>query len=423
MTNPTPQPRLLWTHQTGSRFDILSPDFYTLCIQCERTQPRKLNCGSVSKNLPVSQQPTIWIMRTATSNGRTSELPVKHITLFVCAVVAFIGSGCERAEPLTWQPSAAVAELDAELQSQIIEHLQQYCGTALNPSLLGAKNDDPIFQRHLAHGQAVYMKRCYQCHGVSGDGNGPMARYLYPRPRDYRPGVFKFTTTPYGDKPRRDDLHRTIKRGIRGTSMPSFARLPKKDVDAVIDYVMVLTHRGEFERQMAFEAEAEEELDPEYVPDLADEVLTNWKIAERSKTNPLTPQPELTQANFELGRKAFLTKGCSKCHGEDGRGHTKDNIGKDAWGYATRAADLTSGMLRGGAEPSQLYQRIQSGINGTPMPGFENALKEEPETIWNLVSYVLEVSGRRRRGETISAGLMRPYDTGSSQHESNDAGE
>jgi mono/diheme cytochrome c family protein len=114
------------------------------------------------------------------------------------------------------------------------------------------------------------------------------------------------------------------------------------------------------------------------------------------------------------GREAFLTKGCSKCHGEDGRGHTKDNIGRDIWGHATRAADLSSGMLRGGQEPMDIYRRILNGINGTPMPGFRGVLESEPDTIWNLVSYVLEVSGRRReetlRGVAeIPAGLLKPY--------------
>ena len=48
------------------------------------------------------------------------------------------------------------------------------------------------------------------------------------------------------------------------------------------------------------------------------------------------------------------------------------------------------------------------------MPGFRGALESEPETLWNLVSYVLEVSGRRRE-ETlggkaeIPAGLLKPY--------------
>ena len=73
-------------------------------------------------------------------------------------------------------------------------------------------------------GYALYRRNCLHCHGVSGAGDGPTAPFLYPTPRDYRRGIFKFTSTPYMKPPHRDDLRRTIKNGLHGTSMPSFSR-------------------------------------------------------------------------------------------------------------------------------------------------------------------------------------------------------
>ncbi|MGA8349294.1 MAG: hypothetical protein WB773_16010, partial [Isosphaeraceae bacterium] len=72
----------------------------------------------------------------------------------------------------------------------------------------------------------------------------------------------------------------------------------------------------------------------------------------------------------------------------------------------TKAADLTSGMLRGGTEPLDIYRHIDSGINGTPMPSFRDTLKGEPETIWNLVSYVLYVADIRREGSIPDSGFL-----------------
>ena len=66
-------------------------------------------------------------------------------------------------------------------------------------------------------------------------------------------------------------------------------------------------------------------------------------------------------------------------------------------------------MLHGGQDPIDIYRRIMNGINGSPMPGFKSALESEPETIWNLVGYVLSVSNRRREGTAVPAGLMKPY--------------
>jgi hypothetical protein len=45
-------------------------------------------------------------------------------------------------------------------------------------------------------GYSLYRLHCLHCHGVSGAGDGPTAPFLYPRPRDYRKGLFKFTSTP-----------------------------------------------------------------------------------------------------------------------------------------------------------------------------------------------------------------------------------
>ena len=73
----------------------------------------------------------------------------------------------------------------------------------------------------------------------------------------------------------------------------------------------------------------------------------------------------------------------------------------DSWGNPTKAADLTSGMLRGGTEPLDIFRHIDAGINGTPMPSFHAALQKEPETIWNLVGYVLEVADSRRKGKDL----------------------
>jgi len=337
----------------------------------------------------------------------------------VLAVLLLAVGGCERAELAEWGASEQSAKLPEELRSVVTAAVRREGGTVLEPRFAGLSLPDSEADRrrqqlHLRHGQAVYLQRCVHCHGVSGAGDGLVAASLYPRPRDYTRGVFKFTSTSYGSKPRREDLVQTLVRGIAGTSMPSFRLLSKRDVEAVVDYVLVLSRRGELEFLLASEAEAAEELEEDSVADYVETVRGRWQEAGSLATQPLTPQPELTAERVVAGREAFLTKGCSKCHGEDGRGHTKDNIGRDVWGHATRAADLTSGMLRGGQEPIDIYRRILNGINGTPMPGFRGALESEPETLWNLVSYVLEVSGRRRE-ETlggkaeIPAGLLKPY--------------
>ena len=328
--------------------------------------------------------------------------------MFLCGALALIVTiGCHRPEPPQFVLSGGAKDLSAELQQAVKAELVKQTGSFLKPKLLQSAGEIPV---DLARGQAVYQQRCVQCHGVSGDGNGPSAKFMYPRPRDYRKGIFKFASTPYGYRPLREDLLRTVKQGIRGTSMPEFNLIPAADLNAVVDYVIMLSRRGELETQVIDMADSDSAVNSDEVKsDLIPVVLNRWLEAEVAEVLPASPQPRFDAEFVERGKKAFLSKGCSKCHGEDGRGQTADNRGEDVWGHQTRAADLTSGMLHGGNRPLDIYRRIFNGINGTPMPSFANSLKSEPETVWDLVAYVLSLTDKRRRGDIPTPGAIKPY--------------
>lgn len=321
-------------------------------------------------------------------------------------------AGCARETPVTFSSSEQTAKFSEELQQDMRAALAEFAGTHVEPKLIG---DATVSRQTLKLGQYVYEQRCVQCHGVSGDGAGPVAASMYPRPRDYRLGIFKFTSTPYGERPLRADLIRTVTRGIHGTSMPSFKLLPEEEIEAVVDYVMVLTQRGELEAQLVELVDFEEAVDLEMVKEESiPAVIRRWSDAAGSEVSPLTSQPVFTPEHVERGREAFLSEqlSCKKCHGEDGRGQTPDNLAgnlRDIWGNPTRAADLSAGILHGGQRPIDIYRRIYSGINGTPMPGFANALQDTPETIWDLVAYVMHVTNARRSGERPLPGPIAPY--------------
>ena len=130
-----------------------------------------------------------------------------------------------------------------------------------------------------------------------GRGDGPTASFLYPLPRDYRKGLFKFTSTPSGAKPHRDDLRRTIKNGLHGTSMPAFdALLAGPEIEQVIDYVTFLSMRGETELALIEEASISDEKDPNTLSDevareAANGIFNKWKLAQTQVLNPPTPRP------------------------------------------------------------------------------------------------------------------------------------
>lgn len=288
----------------------------------------------------------------------------------------------------------------------------------------------------LQHGRTLYQRHCSHCHGTSGDGAGPTAEYLTPRPRDYRHGIFKFTSTQGPAKASRDDLERILRNGIPGTYMPSFVpMLDEEELDHVVEYVRFLAMRGEFERRLAGELasdfsrdavqdrmEAEEkradivtELESVLGEDIndslefvGDSIADGWSAAEEDDASitPLIPRIPDSVESRQIGRELFLGKdvACADCHGIDGRGdgpqttifeknpvteELYDEPGlHDVWDNVNQPRNLTYGIYRGGRRPVDLFRRVHAGIKGTRMPSFKNL---EHEKIWHIVNYVLSV--------------------------------
>lgn len=68
-------------------------------------------------------------------------------------------------------------------------------------------------------GKNTYKKYCSACHGEEGHGDGPLARSMLPKPRDFTRGAYKFRTTPSGSLPTDNDIYRTISFGVPNSTM------------------------------------------------------------------------------------------------------------------------------------------------------------------------------------------------------------
>ena len=76
-----------------------------------------------------------------------------------------------------------------------------------------AANPVAFSPESVARGEAIFLDRCWGCHGKKADGNGPNAADILPRPRNLRNTPF-VTSLPY------TRLHESIKYGVQGTAMP-----------------------------------------------------------------------------------------------------------------------------------------------------------------------------------------------------------
>jgi mono/diheme cytochrome c family protein len=301
------------------------------------------------------------------------------------------GRDLEQDIPFAQDVADYEAEYGAGLADAIAQASEQYFG--LTSAWLRDSGAVDFFR--IPSGRQNYQIHCIGCHGANGDGGGPAARYLNPRPRNFRKGLFKFTSTDPASRPQRRDLFQTITRGLPGSAMPEFRLVNEEKRWDLVEYVRWLSMKGEFEQMMLDDAWENEEIPA--AEELADIVVERWHPAHLRPVFPGVSETPADAASVERGRAYFTdpAKGsCSSCHGETGRGDgpTAGDY-EDDWGYPIRPRDLTLGTFRAGAESVDLYRTISAGIKGTPMPSFGSSLKSEE--IWDLVHFIQSLPNAR----------------------------
>ncbi len=216
----------------------------------------------------------------------------------------------------------------------------------------------PLSDEDAKAGKPLYLRECSACHGDRGDGAGPAAAFLDPKPRNFTKRIFKLRTTESGQQPTTADLLGTVERGIPGSAMPAFRFLPEEERRRIVAYVLRLADLAD---------------DPEPKP-IADPGV------------PPTPTP----ASLTRGKAVYAEMGCASCHGTGGRGDgdsAKDL--KDDDGNHIPVRDFTGGQFRGGGDRIDLYYRFVTGMDGSPMPSFAQSIDGADR--WALVDYVMSL--------------------------------
>jgi len=156
----------------------------------------------------------------------------------------------------------------------------------------------------LARGEMLFKQNCSSCHGNSGQGNGPAAGTLNPRPRNFaQPADWKrgFHVT---------DIFTTISTGIKGTGMAAFDFIRPADRMALVHYVRSL---GGFDHG-AEDAKALEALANQFrstgfhIPNRIPVSLAITKLVQEQTTVPALqlPPPGDKSAAAELLRFAIV---------------------------------------------------------------------------------------------------------------------
>jgi len=111
--------------------------------------------------------------------------------------------------------------------------LRSVIAIAITTAAVGCGNPAPT----AAAGRELYLSNgCASCHGAAGHGDGPVAKTLEPRPRDFRDAsAFKNGTDMAA-------VATTLSSGLSssGSSMPSFRHLTRDERASLALYVISL---------------------------------------------------------------------------------------------------------------------------------------------------------------------------------------
>jgi mono/diheme cytochrome c family protein len=234
-------------------------------------------------------------------------------------------------------------------------------------------------------GKKVYETYCSGCHGLKGDGAGPAATFLNPKPRNFITAEYKFTSGPSGSLPTDADLYKVITNGLHGSSMPTWRLLADQDRLAVVSYLKA------------------------FAPD-------TWKN-NTSTVTAISEDPFIGRREEAIARGERAYHGmasCISCHAafispekinearESYQMSRSDAFRENLYeseikpatdGSLVKPPDFTWDALKIGSDLESLYLVVANGIGGTAMPSWKGILPEED--LWGLAYYIQSLAEKK----------------------------
>ena len=293
---------------------------------------------------------------------------------------------------------------------------------------LGIRNRDRVHAIWKYRGfdpAEAYQIHCAQCHGPYMQGNGPVAEWIYPIPKNLRNPVFMLNLT-------REKAVQSIAHGVNGTPMPPWGEaaagkptydgipvLREQEIEDLVDWLFSMipgagTYQEKEVPKWRYEpADVLHELQKENNRWLSD-VRADQQVVQlfNSVPNPVSggdthayyiKKKYYTEQNIEAG-KQFFQLNCAVCHGPEAEG---TGIRSSVMDQA-KPRMLTNLDWLNTRDDLRLLRSIKYGVGGTamtPWGDLTNSLQR-----LQLVIYIRSLSSEKELREALAQAIYRAFD-------------
>ena len=225
-------------------------------------------------------------------------------------------------------------------------------------------------EANVDRGKVLYKEYCSQCHGATGQGDGPAASGLIPKPAVHANMAFEKLPMEY--------LYNVIYHGGRSVgkspTMPYWGlTIGQQGVADVIAYLKA-TFKGIQETAATTTAGGPSGVCPQ--PRKTKRAPGNF----RKLTNPLPASEANVKAGERLFQQTAQPLACMNCHGARG-----DGAGPMGAALNPPPRNFTCGETMQDISDGQMFWIIKNGSKGTGMMAYSTTPDNQ---IWQLIHYI-----------------------------------
>jgi mono/diheme cytochrome c family protein len=233
----------------------------------------------------------------------------------------------------------------------------------------------------LNRGKSLYTEYCMACHGVKGDGAGVASKGLYPPPRNFTLGVYKFGHVVSGELPHDEDFKILLKNGLHGTAMLPWDLREQQLID-VIQYIKTFAPKTWEGKDKALGMRIVPTKDPYAEVHVASAVQRGKEVYHTIAQcwtchRSYASHSEMSQFNQKINGEP-LTDFDPDMY--------KVKPQPSEHGTPMIPPDFTWDFVRSAKTPEELYIRLNAGVGGTSMPSWKGTLQDDE--IWAVAYYV-----------------------------------